>query len=367
PRAARRESAAGMSRTRAGVRVAVIGTGALALVLLLPRSGTRDDRWGALPSSGAAPFHATAAILSGTAPPPAPHADTGPAAPPQVALPGQAETAAVTLRTDPPGGRIYLDDVEVPGGIAHLPRGDNAPHVVVAEDDCHIEKVTWKRSQGSELTIKLRTPKIEPVPVGSTPRGAAIFLDGKPTGRTTPAEVPVPVCGEHKVALRLEGYKDVQAKVAGGSGPVDLALPRIPEGFLAIAAAPYPVQVLAGGRRIGEAGKPIKLAAGSHKLVLRNEELFVERSITVEVQADRTVSPKAPLPALGSLTVLASPSNCTIYVNGRELGAPPINDHPVAAGTYKVRAVYIPTGESQEASVTVAAGAGARVPFKFQR
>jgi hypothetical protein len=71
------------------------------------------------------------------------------------------------------------------------------------------------------------------------------------------------------------------------------------------------------------------------------------------------------LPALGRVTILASPSNCIISIDGRELGPPPINDQPLASGTYTVRAVYVPTGETKESKVTIPSGGSVRVPFKF--
>jgi hypothetical protein len=83
------------------------------------------------------------------------------------------------------------------------------------------------------------------------------------------------------------------------------------------------------------------------------------------VQADKVLAPDAGLPGVGTLTVLASPSNCTISLNGHDLGPPPINDFRVAAGAYTIKAVYVPTGETKETSVTITAGGGTRVPFKF--
>jgi len=257
-----------------------------------------------------------------------------------------------------------MDDVELVGGVANLPRGDNAPHTVVAENDCYIEKVTWRRSQGSSLTIPLRTPKIDQVPISSTPPGAAIRLNGKPTGLTTPADVPVPVCGARMVALALDGYQDVQAKVAAEPQAMELSLKRLAMGFVSV-DAPYKLDVLLKGKRVGGSGEKIRMPVGKQTLTLRNEDLFVERTLTVNIAADKTINPAPGLPGVGRVTILASPSNCTISLNGRDLGAPPINDYPIAAGTYTVRAIYVPTGEAKEASVTIPAGSTARVPFKF--
>jgi len=53
--------------------------------------------------------------------------------------------------------------------------------------------------------------------VNSSPPGAAVLLDGNPTGKTTPAELKVPK-GEHTVSVKMEGFQPSSAKfkVHGG-------------------------------------------------------------------------------------------------------------------------------------------------------
>lgn len=48
--------------------------------------------------------------------------------------------------------------------------------------------------------------------VGSTPPGAEIVVDGRPTGQHTPADVSLPA-GEHTIELRLAGHQAVQQSV----------------------------------------------------------------------------------------------------------------------------------------------------------
>jgi hypothetical protein len=44
------------------------------------------------------------------------------------------------------------------------------------------------------------------VAVSSEPAGAAVFLDGRDTGRVTPAQIPVDKPGSHTVLVRKQGY-----------------------------------------------------------------------------------------------------------------------------------------------------------------
>lgn len=353
---AKRSVSRSVAEARGGtLRGIVTAAATLAFVLLLPAQTTESDAWGRAVESGATPFYATAAILAGGAPP----------AMPAVAVPGGGPSMLVTFLTEPPGGTIWVDDLEAPGGLARVPLDDESGTVtVVAENDCFIDEIEFRPGDADSVTIPLKTPKVERVAVTSRPSGARIALDGRDTGLTTPAELSLAACESHRVALARSGYKDVERSLEGRDGALDVTLPPIPDGFVRI-AAPYPVEITEGGKRLGEGGSSIKLTSGRHTLRIRNEDLFVDRTIEVEIPENSTVAPEANLPGLGRLTVLASPSNCDIFINDRGAGAPPIIDHPVAAGTYRVRAVYLPTGEAKESTITVTAGSGARVPFKF--
>jgi hypothetical protein len=285
-----------------------------------------------------------------------------------VALPGQtAMMVSLAVTTEPAGARLYLDDVEVAGNTLRLERGGSASHTLVAETDCMIETLVITPQQvasGGSIHMPLKTPKIVPVMVATVPPGARITLDGKDTGRITPHELQVATCGEHQVGLAMKGFTDVTTKLAQPPEPLKVTLARLPEGFVKI-STDYPVAVFKDGKKIGASGESLKLRSGRHTLTLRNDDLFLERAVSVDVGTDRTSVSRVPLPGVGSLTVLASPSNCTIFINGRDMGAPPINDYQIAEGTYTVRAVFVPTGEAKESSVVVAAGSQARVPFKF--
>jgi len=348
---------------RGWVRFGFIGCATAAILALLPTPTTLEDRWGRGADDGSPPFHATAAILAGGAAPAGTGKKPGPALP-AAAVPGAAPTAIVALASDPPGARFYIDDRELPGSDLVLPADDDARHTIVAENDCFIETIDFTLGPDRSLTIPLRTRKVTRLAVSSQPPGARIHLDGKYTRNVTPAEIAVPLCGAQEIALNLDGYLDAKRTLDEPRAPLSMTLQPIPKGHLEL-TTPYPVVVYEGSARIGESGQRIELTAGEHNLRLVNTDLFVDRPLVVAVKPDAVARPDAGLPATGTLTVLASPGNCTIFVQDREVGAPPINDLPLAAGSYRVKAVYVPTGESKEMIVTVTAGGSKRVPFRF--
>ncbi len=353
------------ARPRSALWSLTVAAATLALVLLVPARTTSDDRWGRGGADGLPPFHQTASLLAGSAAPDrAPGAPAPPPSVPDVTVPGGVPTARVTLVTDPPGGTIYVDDMPIEGGMLVLPADDRATHTIVAENECFIEELDYRLGEDHEITIPLKTRKVGRLAVGSSPPGARISLDGRSTGQVTPATIPVTLCEDHRIRLTLEGHLDATAAVTDPADALNLTLEPIPMGFLII-ESPYPVTLYDEGRRIGRQGEKIEMTAGKHAIRAVNEDLFVDRTLQVDLKRDATTRLGSGLPGLGGLTVLASPSNCTIFVNGREIGVPPINDFRLAEGTYTVRAVYVPTGESSEVQVTITAGGTRRVPFRF--
>jgi hypothetical protein len=293
----------------------------------------------------------------------------GPAAGPPVDLPAQlpeGEVVTIAVGTDPPGGRIYMDNQEVIGGSISLGKDDGDAHTLVAENDCFVDRARVRAGETDSLTIPLETPKLHPVRVVSEPPGAALSVDGRSAGTRTPADLNLAACQPHTISAGLEGYKGSSLEFGAdtdwiGNSTVTLQLPELPDGFVSV-KAPYAVEVMEGDNALGRSGRRIKLRAGKHRLTFVNTDLFVRVSSQVDVPPDGTVTPKVNFPGVGEISVHANPSNGEIYVNGRKLGPPPILGHSLAEGTYKIKYV-LQTGESDEKTVLVIAGQ--REPVKF--
>jgi hypothetical protein len=98
---------------------------------------------------------------------------------------------------------------------------------------------------------------------------------------------------------------------------------------------------------------------------LRNKELFVKETAPVRVVGGRTVTPSVTLPGLGILTVQANPSNCKVYVDGEYLDVTPVLGRSIAAGSHRVKVVYVPDGTVREESIVVKEGEESRLMVRF--
>lgn len=225
------------------------------------------------------------------------------------------------------------------------------------------------------------------VRITSEPAGASIAVDGRETGRVTPADVPLDTAEVRQIRLSRPGFPPLDAPVT----PEEMKANRVPVlrlpgrgGATRPAAVPaglagsdsgsspggqgapaarvivqlsgtYPFSVWQGGQQISASGNTHQVeVAAPVQLRVRSEEFFLDRTVAID-GSRRTVPWSAP--EIGFLSLRASPAfeTCTVVIGGRDLTEPPIENLRVAAGSYTVQ-LRCPDGQSKQVPVTVVAG-----------
>jgi hypothetical protein len=139
-----------------------------------------------------------------------------PAPAPVVAvIPGQA-----LIDSTPQGAQFQVDDKSDPSWVtpftvASLTPGKHVISVSKAGYSSDIRSVDVAAGAKSSLVVHLAAMNALMV-VGSTPPGADVIIDGKPTGRVTPVQFAVEK-GSHTVLLRKQGY--LEETVTADLGP----------------------------------------------------------------------------------------------------------------------------------------------------
>jgi PEGA domain len=123
-------------------------------------------------------------------------------------------SAQLTVRSTPPGARVLLGERVVlprtPGEVLLEPgRVELVVHLEGRVDAARILEVEGGASAELEVTL----PPASYVRVRSFPSGAAIFVDGQPTGQRSPAEVPVVAAQQHVLEVRQALYQPARQKV----------------------------------------------------------------------------------------------------------------------------------------------------------
>jgi eukaryotic-like serine/threonine-protein kinase len=198
------------------------------------------------------------------------------------------------------------------------------------------------------------------VQIASDPEGAAIAVDGVPTGLVTPSEIQVDPSDLPSVRLTRGDLAPIEGRLT----PDDVRAGRWARRFEAPAPPPeirtrvalsgdYPFEV------VDERGRIVSAAADAHDiwvtgrrtLRMRNGEFLLDRPVAVD-GSGKPVTLAAP----GLATVdVRGPEDCTAGIDGRDLGNPPVFGFRVAAGSYTA-ALSCPDGRRPRVPFTVGAG-----------
>lgn len=123
------------------------------------------------------------------------------------------------------------------------------------------------------------------IQLDSKPPGAAVFINGEPTGYVTPATLKDVLPGEHTIRLELAGHAAVEAKLAAiGGKTTDTVIPLEPDqGRLVIAGLPAESAILIDGTSYS-AGEAVTLPAGRHDVAIVSGDTQLARRV-IEIES----------------------------------------------------------------------------------
>jgi hypothetical protein len=195
----------------------------------------------------------------------------------------------------------------------------------------------------------------------SEPAGARITIDGRDTGQTTPAEIPIETAQlPARVQFQLPGFRTADASLTSelaGTGVVSVPLsPRqtTPRGRL-VGTGEYPYELLDRQRVISAASDRHDVAvSGLQSLRLRSDRYFLDQNIRVNLGDGAIVQVSAP--PLGTVTITAAGAlaDCRVFINGRQVdgGTLPVSNRAIASGAHRVR-LSCTSGDTEPQSVVV--------------
>jgi PEGA domain len=124
-----------------------------------------------------------------------------------VVVPGQ-----LTINSTPEGAAISLDDRHDPTWVTPFNVSGLLPgqHLVkVSKAGFSTETRSIEVTSGGKSFIVIQLAQLTAaISVTSDPAGAAVFMDGKDTGRLTPTQISVDKPGQHALTVKKQGYLD---------------------------------------------------------------------------------------------------------------------------------------------------------------
>jgi hypothetical protein len=277
-------------------------------------------------------------------------------------------------QTAPPsrGSRTGLIAAAIVGGVLIL--GGGAYVLFMSGGDAPAPETTPTPSAQASPTA---TPTASPaaaaaaaaktadtVVISSQPAGARILLNGADTGRVTPASISLGGSDSGRVELSLKGFASASATL----GAADLKRGRRE---FKLEPAAIPVRLTISGPyafELRQGGQVISAAATSHDLTVQpgggvtahSDEYFLNEPVALDF---KTAEVQASIRASGVLAVFAAIETCSIIVDGRNVGFPPLPRKPIAAGAHEV-ILRCPDGKEEARRITVAPGERITVTFR---
>ena len=243
----------------------------------------------------------------------------------------------VTFDVDPPQAQVEVWGHEASGPApftARLPAGRQVASIASSRyQPATVEFEVQGMEREQTVAIAL-APNWADVTIPTTPPGAAVSVDGEPTGVATPGPVPV-LAGERRIAVRLPGHKtwrDILRVRAGEPRALPpIALQRA-DGLVRVDSNPSGAGVTLDGAYVGET--PLEFTARPakrHRLRVFKVG-HAPHAESFETRPDEAREFAFTLRRLhGELAIVVQPEDAELVLDGEPQGA--------AGGTLKLPAV----------------------------
>lgn len=235
----------------------------------------------------------------------------------------------IQISSTPAGAAIYLDNVHTgqvtPFTIDDLDTGFHEIRLSKSGyfDDSAMVRVEDGSTAMPSFTLTLLSAPVGRIFLESAPAGAAIFLDGNPTGKITPDTLTTVTVGDHNIKLTLTNYVDSVFSVTVSENVTtsrSVTMREAPFGNTFMSSTPAGAAIFVDAVNTTKVTPDTvkNLSTGDHTVKLTLAGYF-DTTFTVTVpNANQTVSQSIALAVLpfGNLFISSTPTSAAIFVDG---------------------------------------------------
>ncbi|MFA5614467.1 MAG: PEGA domain-containing protein, partial [Methanoculleus sp.] len=205
-------------------------------------------------------------------------------------------TGSLTVTSTPEGAAIFIDGADTgevtTATIDGIGVGTHTVTLKLAGYADAVAEVTIAENETATLHLDLIEAPGS-IAVTSTPTGAAIFLDGVDTGKTTNALLENVPAGDHVVTVKLDGYADASTTVTVVDDRTVVASFTLtePAGSIVVTSAPDGARIFLDGTDTGEVTDTHleNVPVGTHTVRVELDG-YLEAEETVTVTSGATAS-----------------------------------------------------------------------------
>jgi TPR repeat protein len=256
------------------------------------------------------------------------------------------EIPALSIRTEPAGATIVLDDKAPqvpPNTFTHVPFGTHQLSVTLDGYEPIKQELQVRKGMAPEIRVQLKPIlEIPALSIQTEPSGATILLDDKEPKESPNTFTHVPF-GTHQLSVTLDGYEPVkqELQIRKGMAPeIRLQLKPILEiPALSIRAEPAGATILLDDKMPEVPPNTFtRVQFGTHQLSVTldgyepvKQELQVRKGMAPEIRVQ--LKPIVELPAL---SIQTEPAGATILLDDKTPQVPPGTFTHVPFGTHRV-------------------------------
>lgn len=250
----------------------------------------------------------------------------------------KTNTGWIILESEPSGASVYINDEFVGNTpLSNYKQAYGTYQYRLESPNYHPATGTIELNAGRfEHKIALK-PAFGSISVKSNVAGAKILLDGKPTGKNSPATLTEIPSGSHAITLQSDKYAPQQQNVVVEDGQTADISMSLDARFARITINSIDgAEIYSNGKLIGKGSFSENIIEGYCDLEARLAHHYTAtKQIQVIVGKSQEISLN-PIPIYGTLDILSTPHNATITIDDKVVGKTPFTLDRILEGEHIV-------------------------------
>ena len=276
------------------------------------------------------------------------------------------KTGWIILESEPSGASVYINNEFVGNTpLNNYKQSYGTYQYRLESPNYHPATGTIELNAGRfEQRIALK-PAFGSISVKSNVAGAKILLDGKPTGKNSPATLTEIPSGSHTITLQSDKYAPQQQNVVVEDGQTADISMSMDARFARITINSIDgAEIYSNGKLLGRGHYSEDMMEGYYDLEVRlNHHKSATKQIQVIAGQSQDISLN-PIPKYGSLDIVSTPHDASITIDGKSYGKTPLTVEQLLEGEHQVvvsltgyenesKSVYIRENETVNVTITI--------------
>ena len=250
----------------------------------------------------------------------------------------KTKTGWIILDSEPSGASVYINDEFVGNTpLSNYKQAYGTYQYRLESPNYHSATGIIELNAGRFEQKVVLKPAFGSISVKSSIAGAKILLDGKQTGKQTPATLTEIPSGTHTISLQMDKYAPKQQEVIVEDGQTANVSMSLDARFARITINSLDgADIYSNGKLLGKGHISEDMMEGYYDLEVRLDH---HKSVTKQIQVVAGQSQEItlnPIPKYGSLDIISTPHDASVTIDGKSYGKAPLTVEQLLEGEHHV-------------------------------